>query len=245
MPPRPLSALDLVRVWEWGEDRGPADRGLALLCLALPGTPEADAAKLTIGQRDAWLLMQRCATLGDDFEIQTRCPRCGEELEFGMTREQLLVAEPATIEPGPHVGSFDGYVIRYRLPDSHDLAAIAALTAPGAARAGLLARCVLAVTPPAGGDPSLPAEVATALADAIAERDPQANIRFRLHCAACRHEWDSVFDIVRYFWEEITAQVKLVTREVHALAMAYGWSENDILSMSAARRRWYLDMLGE
>ena len=34
-------------------------------------------------------------------------------------------------------------------------------------------------------------------------------------------------------------------RQVHTLAMAYGWREIDILSMSALRRQVYLEMLGE
>jgi hypothetical protein len=246
MPIRPLSALDLVRVWEWGEDRGPADRGLGLLSLALPDRSEADLPRLTVGQRDACLLLQRCATLGDVFEIQTRCPRCAEDLEFTMQRSQLLVAEPDAVHPGPHTETFDGHTITFRLPDSHDLAAVAAEPDPATARAALLRRCVLAVVPPPGSQSdALPPAVATALAEAIGERDPQANIRFQLHCAACHERWDSVFDIVRYFWEEITAQVKLVTREVHGLAAAYGWSEHDILAMSAVRRRWYLSLLSE
>jgi hypothetical protein len=31
---------------------------------------------------------------------------------------------------------------------------------------------------------------------------------------------------------------------VHVIASAYGWSERDILAMSAARRRLYLDVIG-
>jgi hypothetical protein len=34
-----------------------------------------------------------------------------------------------------------------------------------------------------------------------------------------------------------------VLREVHILASAYGWREDDILAMSPARRRIYLEML--
>lgn len=240
----PLTALDLVRVWEWGEDRSPADRGLGLLSLALPALDEDHLAALTIGQRDAHLLGLRCATLGDGLEIHTTCPRCGEDLEFEMTREQLLVAEPDDVQPGPHALEVDGYGLRFRLPDSRDLAALAAEPDAAGARSALLRRCLVEVRVPEGGEQTLPPPVVEALAEAIGEADPQANIRFQLRCAACLHRWVSVFDIVRYFWDEITAQVKLLTREVHALAEHYGWAEHDILAMSAVRRRWYLTLLG-
>jgi len=241
----PLTALDLVRIWEWGEDRSPADRGLALLSLALPDTAEDGLAALTVGQRDAYVLVLRCATLGDTFEIHTQCPACNEDLEFEMTHEQLLVAEPHEVHPGPHTLERDGYRLGFRLPDSRDLAALAPMADVDEARALLLQRCLLTVEVPPGADDTLPSAIVEALTEAIGEADPQANIRFQLRCAACREQWISVFDIVRYFWDEITAQVKLLTREVHALARAYGWAEHDVLAMSAARRRWYLNVLGE
>lgn len=241
----PLTALDLVRVWEWGEERSPADRGLGLLSLALPDTAEDALKALTIGQRDAYLLKLRCATLGDALEIHTQCPQCEEDLEFEMTRAQLLVAEAEEVDRGPHGIEVDGYSVLFRLPDSRDLAAMASEPDPAAARAQLLRSCVLSVTTPEDTDGTLPAPVVEALAEAIGDADPQANIRFALRCAACRFQWVSVFDIVRYFWDEITGQVKLLTREVHALAEAYGWAEYDILAMSAARRRWYLHLLAE
>jgi len=52
-----------------------------------------------------------------------------------------------------------------------------------------------------------------------------------------------MFDIVSFFWSEICVQAKRLLREVHILARAYGWREADILSMSAARRQLYLEMV--
>jgi len=37
--------------------------------------------------------------------------------------------------------------------------------------------------------------------------------------------------------------VRRLLVEVHALASAYGWSEQEILSLSDARRRLYLEMV--
>jgi hypothetical protein len=33
--------------------------------------------------------------------------------------------------------------------------------------------------------------------------------------------------------------------DVHALASAYGWSEDEVLAVSPARRRCYLEMAGQ
>jgi len=51
------------------------------------------------------------------------------------------------------------------------------------------------------------------------------------------------FDIASFFWAEICVQAKRLLREVHTLARAYGWREMDILSMSPARRQFYLEMV--
>jgi hypothetical protein len=52
------------------------------------------------------------------------------------------------------------------------------------------------------------------------------------------------FDIVSHLWTELDAWARRMLREVHALAATYGWSEAEILRMSATRRRAYLDLIG-
>jgi hypothetical protein len=52
------------------------------------------------------------------------------------------------------------------------------------------------------------------------------------------------FDIISFFWKEIDHWVKHLLLDVHVLAKAYGWSENDILEISPWRRRIYLEMIG-
>jgi len=81
------------------------------------------------------------------------------------------------------------------------------------------------------------------LAARMAECDPQADVLIEMICPDCSHAWTSIFDISAFFWKELQAEAKRLLLEVHALAWAYGWSEGDILSMSAARRRSYLDMV--
>jgi len=77
----------------------------------------------------------------------------------------------------------------------------------------------------------------------LRELDPQADVRLDLTCTACGHHWESIFDIATYFWREIDDWAQRMLRDVHILAMAYSWSEADILSMSAWRRQAYLQMV--
>ena len=81
--------------------------------------------------------------------------------------------------------------------------------------------------------------------DQMALADPQADVQLNLSCPACNHHWQSVFDIVSFFWSEIHAWAQRTLREIHALASAYGWREADILALSPRRRQLYLEMIGK
>jgi hypothetical protein len=82
-----------------------------------------------------------------------------------------------------------------------------------------------------------------AIAEAMVEHDPRAEMRLAMHCHACQHSWSTIFDIVSFFWTEIEASAKRLLREVHTLAKAYGWREADILALSSARRQCYLELV--
>src|SRR5216684_666035 len=99
---------------------------------------------------------------------------------------------------------------------------------------------------PAGGEiagEQLPETLLAAMAAQMDTCDPLAAMNISLDCAACGHQWTLLFDIVSFFWTEITAQAKRLLREVHTLASHYGWREADILVMSAVRRQLYLEMV--
>jgi len=78
----------------------------------------------------------------------------------------------------------------------------------------------------------------------MSEADPQAEILLEVSCPACSYVSPAPFDIVPHLWAELDAWAKRMLREVHSLAVVYGWSEAEILRMSAARRRIYLDLTG-
>jgi len=241
---RSLSAHDLLEVWEVGEDQHPLDRALTLLAVACPELTWDELAALSIGQRDARLLTLRERTSGPKLNGFAKCPRCAERLEFGMAAADLrVVAQPDAGEEAQEL-VMDGLVLRFRLPSSRDLAAVLDCQDPAAARNLLVQRCVIEASRDgvSVACSELPAEAITGLAQRMAECDPQAEVLLNLRCPACDHTWQALFDIVAFFWAELVTQAKRLLHEVHTLARAYGWREADILSMSARRRQFYLEM---
>jgi hypothetical protein len=240
---RGLSAADVVAVWERGQERHPVDRALLLLGAALPARSRDELAALTVGQRDGLLLLARERTLGPTLQCFVPCPACAQALEFPVEVREILVADPQVPLEREHEVEAEGVKMRFRLLDSRDLAAVARVSDPAAARRALLARALLWAR--GDDDEALPPErlpppAAGALAAELALRDPQAEVEFNLRCAGCGHAWLSLLDVAAFFWAEVAVQARRLLREVHELAAAYGWREADVLGMSAARRAFYL-----
>ena len=248
---RALSASELLAVWERGRNQPGFARGLLLLGAACPEYPADALAQCSLGRRDAQLLDLRERIFGRQLAVLVNCPGCGEQLELTLDTSDLRVESPEpTVESGgvdPEVLSLSvaDHEVRFRLPNSLDLAESARPTDIAAARQCLLEHCVVAVHHrghelAVGG---LPEEVITAVEERMEQADPQANVQLALSCPTCSHEWQAAFDIVSFFWVEIHAWAVRILREVHALALAYGWREADILAMTPARRQAYLGML--
>jgi hypothetical protein len=241
----PLSASDLLRVWEGGQGKDAIERALMILGAALPAMSRDELAALSIGERDACLLTLREATLGPALSCYVRCPECSEQLEFGTTVGEIRVLPALQRVPHVHTLRADGFELRFRLLTSRDLAFLAGQRDVSAARWTLLRQCVLHAARGEEEVPvhDLPDPVVAVLAAEMVERDPQAEVVFGLDCPACNHAWSARFDVVSFFWTELSALARRLLGEVHTLARAYGWREGDILAMSSARRRAYLEMV--
>jgi hypothetical protein len=136
------------------------------------------------------------------------------------------------------------YEVRYRSPNTEDIAGCAGLEF-AAGRRRLLACCVTDARCQGRSVSAeeLPENVARKVVEQIAVIDPQADTRLDLTCPECHQRWKEVFDIVSFFWAEIDAWAHRVLREVNVLARAYGWRESDILALSPVRRQIYLSMV--
>ena len=240
-----LSAEQIVQIWELGQGRHPLDRALTCLASALPEYSLDTLATLSIGRRDAYLLTLRELTFGPQMNSQATCPQCQESLEFSLNTQDLRIIDPDQPEAAAHRWRADQIQAQFRLPNSLDLAAMLTLPDPNLARHRLIERCLLDLSE--GGQAAalsdLPTPIIAQLGAQIAEADPQADITLDLACPTCSHPWQVLFDIVEFFWGELTAQAQRLLLDVHQLARSYRWRERDILSMSSLRRQFYLNLV--
>ena len=241
-----LSSHAIVQLWETGQRQHPLERMLTLLTAALPGVPRSDLLNLSVGQRDAYLLMLRERSFGSQFAGFAACPHCQERLECQFTVADIWSGAAPVASLGQELPlQIEDYMVQMRLPTQADLLAIVGSRNVEVARASLLERCVREVihNGKAIAATALPDEIVTAIGEQILQLDPQAEVQLTLHCPSCEHSWSVLFDITTFLWAEISSQARRLLREVHLLASAYGWHEADILAMSAIRRQYYLEMV--
>jgi len=258
---RPLSSSDIIGLWERGEALHPLDRALGLLRAALPESSYENLASLGIGRRDALLLELRERTFGKKLRAYCECPHCRNALEMSLNVADMRTADSRAETDEFKISATDkfemstteefemktmGTDIRFRLPNSLDLAATLDCEDRDAAYRELLGRCILEAR--SNGHPvsleELPDDALQEIADGMGECDPQAEVLLNLNCPDCRAPFQTPFDIVHFFWIELSVHAKRLLEEIHLLARHYGWSESSILTMSARRRQHYLDLIG-
>jgi len=240
-----LSEQQLMNIWEQGQNQSPAERALTLLA-ASTGRTRDDLAMLTVGQRDNELLALREQIFGSKLLGLLRCPNCNELLELALDVSNLMLipskdaSETICLNAGDHE-------LYFRVPNSQDLIELQWDQDLSSARKALLKRCVL--TAKRNGmrisTDGLPSEVINLIAARMAEADSQGDLQISVCCLSCNHFWQVLFDIVSFLWNEVHAWGQSTMREVHILASAYNWSEDQILAISPWRRRLYISMVGQ
>ena len=252
-----LSDPDIIKIWEVGQKQHPLDRALTCLSFAYPERSLMSLANLTLGERDAALLMLREQTFGSKLESVATCPHCREQLEFVLSTHDMCVIDlPAmlTRQPSPsdddyiqtqYTFNFQGIVVQFRLPNSLDLADVIKQGQANRFKFDLAQRCLLSAyrNEQALSVEEIEQDAIAAFGNHLAQADPQAEILLDLNCPACQQEWQMRFEIVSYLWTEISNYAKRLLVDVHQLAKAYGWGEREILMMSKYRRKYYLDLV--
>lgn len=77
------------------------------------------------------------------------------------------------------------------------------------------------------------------------EAEAQAvELTARLTCAECGAEWTETLDVAAHVWADVERGAMALMSDVAALAMAYGWTEAQVLALGPARRRAYLSLAG-
>lgn len=232
---RPLSAAELLTVWEENWQRPPLWQGLALLAAACADVSEAALLATPVGRYNVQLLTLHRWHFGSSLTAVAACPACNGVVEVTLDVTSLCQQHG---DPPPALLAINHAddVIHFRLPTLDDLiAAGAAATVEEASRL-MVQRCL--ETPP---DDLSPAALAAATA-AMETADPLALIELGGACPHCGHAWTAFLDVAAFVWREVQHWAQRTLQEVHLLARAYGWREDEILRLSPVRRQTYLQM---
>lgn len=237
----------LLQAWEQSQPLCPSRRALALL--AAVGESATEMPHWPAGRRDRRLFELRRLLFGERVAAGARCTACGAAvaLQFGVS--ELLDAaecdgEWQTLEAA-------GVSIDWRLPNCGDLIELAELAAhsdAGAADFGAEWLRTRLLTARRGDVPvsadELPADAAAAICAAMAQADPIADVRLAIDCPECKATSEVLFDAGGFLWSELDAWARRELSDVHELARAYGWSQDEVFSLAQVRRQYYLELIG-
>lgn len=244
---RPLSAHEILRIWEKGRDLHPLDRALMILLPACSGMTWDSLSALPVVARDMMLFGLYEQTFGTMLKGFAECPGCRERLEFDVSTKDILKKQEKMSDRNEYVLDMNdkGIEVTYRLPTSLDLAAIADCEDVQIGRTMLAKRCILEAKKDSVqiSENGLSTEVFDRLARRMEEKDPGADVIINLLCPGCSRQKQMTLDILVFLWTEISFHARRLLGEVHILASVYKWCEKDILSMSPVRRQYYLDMV--
>jgi hypothetical protein len=205
--------------------------------LARDGTAPAPP---TVGAQRLRLLERLGDELGRRVSLRSRCPACGDEAAFDVDLRGLagqLEADDGRL----HALAHGRWAIGFRLPAPDDL--IDAANADDFVQ-DLLARCVqqASLEGEAQAIDKLPQDVLAALSAAMDALDPAANLAFDVACPTCSHAWSAPFDPAGALWSKLQGQAERLLVDIDTLAQRHGWTEAEILALSPARRRAYLQL---
>lgn len=197
------------------------------------GTPRA--LSLTATDRDRLLAAIYRQTFGDRVQSTATCPGCGERFDLEFSIEHLAGTLDET--GGVNV-SAEGVIAledgaRLRLPTGEDELAVAGLPPEEAARE-LFKRCLV------DGSAGVTPEIAD---QRIAEAAPVLDLDLDAVCPECGREQQVHFDLQFYLLRSIEQERRLLAREVHLLARAYGWGLGEILSLARTQRRTLVELV--
>jgi hypothetical protein len=196
---------------------------------------------LAVSARHLWLVRIAAALENTDaFVFQLRCPhdRCRESMEVLLTNSALTSLNEERATRNSFTPADQTEKLFLRRPTGDDLrrwhAAGAALAEESTAQQAMLHDLIVDGQPPA--DPAR-------LAEAFEIFDPLLAFTLTLTCPACGYGADHNIDLEAHALTRLHAQQTRLLHEVHRLALAYGWTESEILAVPAGRRRHYLDLI--
>jgi hypothetical protein len=240
-----VTAARLLNAWESSLDEPVARRGAAVVA-GCRGLHVDDVSRWNVAMLNDELFQLRAELFGTAAEALTDCPSCRQCLELELDVVGLNPAPMTRDRDVLHV--VDGYSITAKWPSSDDVAAACAGAEKATAAVALLERCVESVLSPSGEAlqlPDLPRDVGTGIREWMSLELESAEALLEVVCDVCDHQFQVPFDIASFLLSDVDSWAGNVLREIHVLASAHGWTEAEVLALSARRRRHYIDLIEE
>ena len=210
------------------------DQSLLILGAAYPDKTYDELSNFTLGSSNESIATLRRTMFGNYLGVQLNCPQCGERLELALNDQMFT----ALVEAKEGVVEVEG--LQFRPVTLRDLAFVAADKDVEKAAIRLAKVCSLGPVE----DYRWTNEFLEKVGQSLDRVDPAANVELALDCGCCHHAWNEIFDLTRFFWQEIEMRIQRLFIDVHCLASAYGWTEAEVLALDPERRKIYLGMVG-
>ena len=207
-------------------------------CIEGAAPAREELAELSLGDRIAALLTLARSVDERPLESTMRCGSCGVQLETLLSPDELVAYHARASADGCARAKLDdGSELLLRLPTVRDFES-------WRERAAGVEELARDLTLDGRALPSpLPAAWAAAIERALGDADPLVDFRLAIDCPDCGAHGRYPLDLEALALERLRRAHGELLVTVHRLASAYHWSEREILSLPAARRRIYLSMI--
>lgn len=202
------------------------------------GAPAADELMAwPVSRRLQGLLAVTIATRGEHWVLTARCdaPSCGAPMDLPLGLDSFRrAADPARFD----CTLPDGRTVNVSVPTGADQMA---WLAAGSSEPGEIAARL--VDQESADAAELSPEALAAIEEALEEADPLTTLSIETACPECGAAVSAPLDLERCCLGMLAAEQPRLIDDVHTLAMAYHWSEAQILAIPPERRRQYLERI--
>lgn len=227
----------LLRAWEAGSPCPPPARAAVLAHVSGATSTLEEALDLGVGELAAALAQIHLRQFGRVAQGTITCHGCDEVLDVEVPMTGF--AEPASVGAATTVTTPSGHRLLVRVPSTRDLLATANAADVVAA---LTARCVHEASDPDQHPQPLDPPEQAVVDDALESLAGGAATAVRAECPSCATPLRAPVDIAAFVWAGIEREAPTVLSDVALLARRFGWSEHEILELSAQRREAYLTL---
>jgi hypothetical protein len=213
---------------------------LQRLLVEAPGTTVGPATvnELAVSDCDRLFAAIYMNHFGARVESMVQCRACEKPFELSFSLQDLMRSlkdNAASKTSGPDEEGIytlgDGR--RFRLPTIGDQHSVLGLDEEKAA-AALLERCVVQ------GDPNQDPELLQA---AMEEVGAFLDLDLVSSCPECDASQEVRFDIQRFVLRALAYERRFLLREIHRIAIAYGWKHEEILNLTRGDRRTFAGLI--